>query len=203
MRVKLSEVRQHSATSQALQAITKHINEGAELGRYVGNGYFSEVYQVGPFAIRRSKRGDDLTRTYHALIRDGKITGAPVPKVYATVSHDGVFYSVMEFIPETMQDKVDREHKPNNDVWWSKWDDFADRYPHISSVINYTYNNNAAETADPEGVAIIDKLMEYGIDTFDIHLENIMVRADGQWVLTDPVSFRKFDTNGRTKKRTC
>lgn len=190
MRVKLSEARQHSATNQALQAIAKHIKDDAELGDFVGSGYFSHVFKVAGLAIRKSGRQDDLTRTYHALIRDGRITGAPVPKVYATVSHKGVFYSVMEFIPETMRDMVIRKYKPAGDAWGYARDAFEEHYPQIAAVVTYTDCNAAAAFADPAGVQIIDKLVEYGIDQFDIHLENIMVRADGQWVLTDPVSFR-------------
>lgn len=172
----------------------------------IGSGHFSAVYahpdsdhviKVGHGSTRYGGHGGDGWLAYIAWARQQKSPFAPkVRRVKWHKGEDGrLFYvAVMEKLEYTTAAAGDPER-------------FVHNFARIA--LDYPYGTNYPLIDLIEEEYAVQGLWDYmeslakhfaGLYSFDFHAENSMWRADGTFVVTDPLSFPSDDADGVTIK---
>lgn len=156
------------------------------LGEYLEStlgGHFTVVVIRDDVCFRISIGKSDACRAYHRMILSGAVRGPQVPIVHCTVAAGELFVTAMEVLDVT----VSAGDRPiPGEVYKALYSCGAD------DCIGQEDAEDGWEDYAPDAawVETLEALTDSGIGSFDIHNENMMWRADGTLVLTDPVSFR-------------
>lgn len=191
-------------------AMSKEGMTAEEYRQAVGNygmpsGHFTVVeFPSDAIAVRVSFLLDDACRGYHRMILSGQVAGPMIPQVHCTISRGDLFITVMKRYKATVGAVID-------DVWQAvhpvsepiaaaiaclTGTEFiaslcdAATYRNIHTLLTCG-EGRLGDMADPAWVDALQIICQSGLGRLDIHGENIMVDEAGNFILTDPVSFRR------------
>ena len=163
----------------------------------IGGGFYSAaaVHPEFPgYVFRISTRPSDGTRAYHRMILQGdfNLNGVRmpcVPDVQCTVSGNGLWITVMErFVGDMHDTEVGGLSVDVQATIWQVVGEVPYRYDSDRWVGSDVLDEHSGDAVWEE---MLNRMLEVGMPVNDIHKGNIMFRADGTAVLTDPCSGRR------------
>lgn len=148
----------------------------------IGNGYFSNVFNIPqqPDKVIKVGPADDQWPLYARWATENGHSGKFAPMIHSLKFYDGFYAAIMERLVCTVGDI-----RNNNCYRGGKGTE-------LQAIFNeVTGREEKTEACDL--AAYVNELRALGHSN-DFHDGNVMVRKDGQLVITDPFS---FGTSGR------